>query len=111
MESYQSHGNDGKDAGNLKHLGLLIDYINDTYKSTTERLLSLLKRGEITYNLLWALFKPNSDVYSICAGTQAGRCLKYTHGEEIVELNGSAYFRIEGRYLDFDGKRIGEAIG
>ncbi|OCK95318.1 uncharacterized protein K441DRAFT_556596, partial [Cenococcum geophilum 1.58] len=51
-----------------KHLGLLINYINDTYKLTTKRLLSLLKRGEITYNLLWALFKPNSDIYSICVG-------------------------------------------
>ncbi|KAF2193617.1 P-loop containing nucleoside triphosphate hydrolase protein [Zopfia rhizophila CBS 207.26] len=111
MESYQSHGDDGKDARNLKHLGLLIDYINATYKSTTERLLSLVKRGEITYDLLWALFKPNSDVYSICPGTQAGRCLKYIHGEEIVDPTGSAYFRVEGRFFDFDGERIGEATG
>ncbi|KAF2174657.1 P-loop containing nucleoside triphosphate hydrolase protein [Zopfia rhizophila CBS 207.26] len=111
LESYQSHGDDGKDARKLKHLGLLIDYMNATYKSTTERLLSLLKRGEITYDLLWALFKPNSDVYSICPGTQAGRCLKYIHGEEIVDPTGSAYFRVEGRFFDFDGERIGEAIG
>jgi len=38
-----------------------------------------------------------------------GRCLKYTYGKEIVELNSSAYFRIKGRYLDFDRKRIREA--
>lgn len=111
LQSYQSHENDGNDATSLKHLDLLINYLNATYKSTTERLLSLLKRGEITYSLLWALFKPSSDVYSICAGTHAGRCLRYIDGEETVDPNGSSYFRVEGRYLDFDGKRIGEAIG
>ena len=111
MESFQGHGGDGKDAKNLEHLNLLVDYINATYKSTTERLSSLLERGEITYDLLWALFKSNSDVYSICAGTGAGRCIKYIHGEEIVDPNGSAYFQIEGHYLDFDGTRIGEATG
>jgi hypothetical protein len=109
IELCQSHRNDGKDVKNLKYLGLLIDYINNMYKLTTKHLLLLLKRGEIIYNLLWALFKPNLDVYSIYTDTQAGRCLKYTYNKEKVELNSSIYFRIEGCYLDFNGKRIGEA--
>ncbi|KAF2179318.1 hypothetical protein K469DRAFT_694038 [Zopfia rhizophila CBS 207.26] len=31
--------------------------------------------------------------------------------EEIVDLTGSAYFRVEGRFFDFNRKRIREATG
>ena len=72
---------------------------------------ALLTRGEITYELLPFLFRPSEEIYAVCAGTSAPRCFKYIHGEEEVELNGSAFFCVEGRFLDFDGTAIGEAIG
>ena len=82
-----------------------------TYKSINARINALHKRKEITYDLLPFLFKPDVEIYCICPGTNASRCLRYIHGEEKVEDNGSAYFSIQGYYFDFDGTSIGQATG
>jgi hypothetical protein len=87
---------------------LLLDFIKKTYQSTTERLDALLEKREITYDLLWALFKPNAIVYTTCIGTDKPRCVKYDFGEERKQMNGVEYFHIGCHYLDFDGKVFGE---
>jgi hypothetical protein len=46
MEEYQCDGS------YLKHFNLLVDFIKDTYASTTERFTALLEDHEITYDLL-----------------------------------------------------------
>jgi hypothetical protein len=92
-----------------KHLDLLVDYTETTYKPTVEHLSGLLERLEITYDLLWALFSPNTEVYTTCQGTGASRCVLYNHCEERAEMDGSKYTYIEGRYLNSDGKSLGEA--
>jgi hypothetical protein len=66
----------------LKHFNLLVDFIKVTYASTTERLTALLKDHEITYDLLWALFKPNIVVYTTYYGTGKPRCVRYYFREE-----------------------------
>ena len=93
----------------LQHLDLLIDFIEATYKSTTQHFHSLIKKGEITYELLWALFRPNSLVYSTCLGTGKPRCVVYESGEENETTNGLKYYKLECRYLDYDGQVFGEA--
>src|ERR1700731_4466981 len=100
---YRSSIDSDADPSSLKYLDLLIDYIKQAYESTTQRLVPLLENGEITYDLLWALFKPNSVAYATCSGTKKPRCIKYDFGEEKT-VNSVEYFHIEGRYLDFDGE-------
>ena len=78
------------------------------YDDTTKRLLSLLRNGEITYDLLWALFQPNDITYTRCFGTQKPRCFKFNFGAEKTTRGGTKYWNIEGRYLDFDGEEFGE---
>ena len=46
-------------------------------------------------------------VYNTCLGTGKPRCVKYHFGEERT-TNGIEYFHLECRYVDFDGKVIGE---
>ena len=101
LEKYQC------DPLRLKHFNLLVDFVKKTYASTTTRLTALLEDREITYDLLWALFKPNMVVYSTCLGTGKPRCVKYHFGEERT-TNGIEYFHLECCYVDFDGKVIGE---
>ena len=107
LQTYCSSIDSDADPSSLKYLDLLIDYIKQAYESTTQRLVPLLENGEITYDLLWALFKPNSVAYTTCSGTKKPRCIKYDSGEEKT-VNGVEYFHIEGRYLDFDGEVFGE---
>ena len=110
LESYQSNGNPAVvDDSTSKHLDLLVDFIKTTYQSTAHRLLSLLEDGEINYDLLWALFKPNSIVYSTCFGTGKPRCVIYDDGEENETGNGLKYYKMACWYLDYDGQVFGEA--
>jgi hypothetical protein len=94
---------------NAKHLDLLINYVRTTYATTTQRLDCLLPNGEITYDLLWALFKPNSLVYTTCNGTRKPRGVKCNFGEEKETSSGAKYWNIACQYLDFDGEEFGEA--
>jgi hypothetical protein len=91
------------------HLNLLVDYIKRTYESTAETLVSLLESKEITYDLLWGLFKPNSLVYTTCFGTGKPRCVKYDSSEEKETRDGDKYRNLECRYIDFNGEELGEA--
>jgi hypothetical protein len=99
---------DPLDSTCVKHLDLLIQHIKTTYADTRTRLLPLLMSGEIPYELLWALFKPNTFAYTTCPGTKKPRCIKYDFGEERTTSDGVEYFHIGGRYVDFDGKVFGE---
>jgi hypothetical protein len=57
--------------------------------------------------LLWALFKPNSVIYTTCLGTRKPRCIKYDFGEEKT-VDETEYFHINGRYWDFNTEMLGE---
>lgn len=88
----------------LRHLDLLLNFIEETYRSTTERLNALLAKHEITYDLLWALLKPNAIVYTTCVGTEKPRCVKYDFDEEGKQYNEVEYFHVGCHYLNSDGK-------
>jgi hypothetical protein len=92
-----------------EHFDLLIEHIKTTYASTTHSLFSLQDSKEITYSLLWALFKPGALVYTTCLGSKRPRCVIYDSAEERKTKSGFEYFYMACRYLDFDGKVFGEA--
>lgn len=65
----ESHNPKSLKATCKDHLDLLIDYIRKTY-SVIRHCLSLhLESKEITYDLLWALFKLGALVYTTCPST------------------------------------------
>ena len=92
----------------LQHLGLLIDHIRKDHAVTTNHLVSLLDNGEITYDLLWALYKPNTVVYTTCVGTAKPRCVVFDYGEERTTHGNTKYYNMICRYLDYDGSVFGE---
>jgi hypothetical protein len=91
-----------------KHLGLLVGYVGTAFQPTVEHLAALLAKNEITYDLLWALFEPNTEVYTTCQGTGASRCVLFNHCEERTEMDGSKCIYLETRYLNSNGKILGE---
>ncbi|KAG4423704.1 hypothetical protein IFR04_003129 [Cadophora malorum] len=50
-------------------LDLLLGFIRTGYSPTTERLVPVLEQHQITYDLLWTLFKPNGLAHTKCFGT------------------------------------------
>lgn len=84
-----------------------MDYLKSAYTETAKSMLSLLSTGYITYDLLWALFTPNSLVYATCSGTHKHRCLRYNFGEEKKTTLGTKSWSLDCRYLDFNGEDLG----
>lgn len=86
----------------------LIKFLKDWYSSSSENLVPLLAHGEVTYDLLWALFKPSSKVYTIDHDSEQPACLIFDFGE-YQERQGQKFFELSCRYLAYDGKLFGEA--
>lgn len=85
-----------------------MDFLKSKYTSTTDRLTPLLENGEITYDLLWALFKPNTIVYTTCLDTEKPACFRFDRSEESATSADVTYLHLECRYPDSDGVAFGE---
>jgi hypothetical protein len=87
---------------------LILRYIDEDYEDTRTTLKGMLKAGTITYNLVWALFKPNTIVYTPTYGNKDDpRCFKVDYCQEEEDWFGNKKWNIEGRYLEYDGKVFG----
>ncbi|KFY96264.1 hypothetical protein V500_02531, partial [Pseudogymnoascus sp. VKM F-4518 (FW-2643)] len=107
--SHKWNGVDPQDSDIREHIALLINHIKLSYMETKARLDSLLKNGEITYDLLSFLFKPNELVYTTCRGTKKPRCIRFESGEAKTSTDGVDYFHIKGKYMELDWKVFGKA--
>ena len=67
----------------------------------------LLEHGEITFDLLWTLFRPNTIVYTRCIFSEEPKCLIFDFGDE-KEIKKEKYYVLQCRYVDFNGKVFGE---
>ena len=86
-----------------------MDFIKTSYKFMAHRFLSLLQTNEITYDLLWALFKLNSVVYATCFKTNKSRYVLFNGGEEKEISSKIKYYNIECRYLNYNSQVFEEA--
>jgi hypothetical protein len=103
----ESMNNRERESAHIEDLRLLIGHLKQTYAATSQRLDSMLQHNHITYDLLWALFKPGCHVYTTCFGTSEPRCVVFDAGEETTEDDG-AFFKLECRFLDYYGAKFGE---
>ena len=95
----------------IEHLSLLVDYINTDFESVKKVQYPLIQHGEINFELLWTLFIPNTLVFTICAGSNEPRCLKLDSSMEKVDPQRGKFYSLECRYVDYDGKTFGHALG
>lgn len=88
---------------------LLLGYIDEDFAATREALKPLLKAGTITYELTWALFKPNTIVYTPTYGNKEDpRCFRVEQSFEYESwLSGAKSCCIDGKYLEYDGQTFG----
>ncbi|OCK73251.1 hypothetical protein K432DRAFT_313292, partial [Lepidopterella palustris CBS 459.81] len=107
LKDYENHM-PSSDLIGAQHLNVLVGFLETHFASTTKSFLPLLEDGEITFNLLWALFRPNTPVITICDGSDQPRCLIYDSGEVKTSHFGEKYFELDCHYLDYDGNVFGE---
>lgn len=88
---------------------LLLGYVDQDFTATRKALKPLLKAGTITYELCWALFKPNTIVFTPTYGNKEDpRCFKVEQCYEYESwLSGVKSCCIDGKYLEYDGQVYG----
>jgi hypothetical protein len=88
---------------------LLLGYVDEDYAATRKALKPMLKAGTITYDLCWALFKPNTIAFApTYSNKDDPRCFKVDVTYEYESwLTGAKSWVVDGRYLEYDGKVFG----
>lgn len=90
------------------HLKVLIKYLDTDYADTKKTLHPLLKSNLITFDLLWALFKPNTIAYTSTYGhADEPRAFKIEYAIKENSVLKGDYYVVEGRYLEYDGRSFG----
>ena len=88
---------------------LLLRYLDEDFDATRKTLKPMLKAGTITYDLVWALFKPNTIAFTpTYSNKNDPRCFKVDFSYEYESwLSGIKSCVIDGSYLEYDGKSFG----
>lgn len=90
------------------HVKVLVGYLDEDYADTKKTLYPLLQSGLITFDLLWALFKPNTIVYTTTYGSvDEPRAFKVDYALKESNFQKGTWYRVQGRYLEYDGKAFG----
>lgn len=91
-----------------KQLKVLIRYLDEDYAKIKDSLYPMLDSGVITFDLLWALWKPNTLVYGTTYGSvEDPRVFKVDMAYHQSSIMRGNFYIIEGKYLEFDGKKFG----
>ncbi|KXL47273.1 hypothetical protein M433DRAFT_145598 [Acidomyces richmondensis BFW] len=86
----------------------LVSYIDEDYAEIKKTLYPLLDAGNITFDLMWALFKPNEIAVTSCYGNwEEPRCFKVEYATKFETMQRGEWYCIEGKYLEYDGKAFG----
>ncbi|KAK4553771.1 hypothetical protein LTR86_009269 [Recurvomyces mirabilis] len=86
----------------------LIEYVDEDYKDTKKTLYPLLEAGNITFDLMWALFKPNEIAITSCYGNwDEPRCFRVDYATKCCSMQRGDWYTIEGKYMEYDGKSFG----
>ncbi|ETN37790.1 uncharacterized protein HMPREF1541_07413 [Cyphellophora europaea CBS 101466] len=95
-------------ATKAQHLKILIKYLDKDYTETKKTLLPMLNNKTISFDLLWALFKPNTIAYTNTYGdNEQPRAFKIEYVSKDSHFMKGTWYTIEGRYLEYDGKSFG----
>ncbi|KAK0641969.1 hypothetical protein B0T16DRAFT_431558 [Cercophora newfieldiana] len=91
-----------------QHLKILVQYVDKDYADIKKSLYPMLENGLITFDLLWALWKPNTLAFTTTYGSHdEPRVFKVEMAEKHFSIMKGEYYYIEGKYFEYDGKQFG----
>jgi len=92
----------------VEHLKVIINFTEDEQAGEISSLKTMMSAGEITWNQLWALFKPNTLAYHFHQLTEQQTVL-LTRWTEIEKKCDGQYYRIACDIVNDDGISFGLA--
>lgn len=88
-----------------KQLKVLLKYLDKDYADTKKTLYPMLESGLISFEYLWALYKPNTLAFTTTYGAiDEPRAFKIDYAEKESSFLKGEWYSIEGKYLEYDGK-------
>ncbi|KAM0276484.1 hypothetical protein ACHAQH_006711 [Verticillium albo-atrum] len=91
-----------------RHLKVLLAYLDKDYAQVKKSLYPMLENGLITFDLLWALWKPNTLAYTATYGSEdEPRVFKVEAAEKHSSFVKGDFYFIDGKYFEYDGKQFG----
>lgn len=97
-----------KNESKVNHTKVLLKYLDKDYAKTKKALYPMLESGLITFDLLWAIFKPGQIAVTTTYGSiDEPRAFKVELTEKEYSFMRGQWYNIEGRYLEYDGKTWG----
>jgi Domain of unknown function (DUF7025) len=91
----------------INDINAVSDFIGEHFGDSIGNLNSLSKHGEITYPLVWALFPPNSLVFTVSNTLQQPQVFIFMEGSYEETSQGEKYYSITGRIINHDGINFG----
>ncbi|KAK2614233.1 hypothetical protein N8I77_001079 [Diaporthe amygdali] len=90
------------------HLKVLVKYIDKDYEHIKNSLHPMLEHGLITFDLLWALWKPGTLAYTTTYGSHdEPRVFKVDTAEKHFHMSKGEFYYVDGKYFEYDGKQFG----
>lgn len=107
------------------HLKVLVKYIDKDYEHIKKSLYPMLEHGLITFDLLWALWKPGTLAYTTTYGSHdEPRVFKVDTAEKHYHITKGEFYYVDGKvstkvqflqvslltcpqYFEYDGKQFG----
>ena len=94
-----------------REFGLLMHWAKELYNSTKQDLDARIAKGQITYSLLWAFFKPDAELFALSSRSGVPLSGRYETSYEI-EYKGKRMLQVTYRYINFDeDNHFGESEG
>ncbi|KAK3688629.1 hypothetical protein B0T22DRAFT_375886 [Podospora appendiculata] len=91
-----------------EHLKVLVKYVDKDYADIKNSLYPMLENGLITFDLIWALWKPNTLAFTTTYGSHdEPRVFKVEMAEKHHSIMKGEYYYMEGKYFEYDGKQFG----
>lgn len=89
-------------------LEILIEYLEQEFTEAKKNLDSMLSKGVITFDLLWALWKPSTLIYlTTYRYHDVPRVSMVTCAEKQKSKSSTdPEYSVDSRFVDFDGKAL-----
>ena len=92
----------------VNDIGTALRFIDEDFGAQLQNLESLLKNGEITFDLIWAIFPPKVLLVCMQHGlTTQMQAMNLVSGTYQKRENGTRYFALRGRIISHDGEDFG----
>jgi hypothetical protein len=101
-EASKSH----PDKSLMEDIAAALEFLDDEFAGTFQKLNSLLQHGDITYDLLWVLFPPKSIIYTENNLLREPQAMQFGTGS-YKETQQGRYFEIEAKMIHHDGEDFG----